>query len=112
MIKPWVDIGCLIVREVPLDEYCKNSNVALQNKKTWPYFDGWFARAEESGDHDQNHLSAVHHKNLPVEGIVIESNVEDPIEPEVVHLIQMTLLTFNPQKDNQGEEDCPNNDES
>jgi hypothetical protein len=29
-----------------------------------------------------------------------------------VHLIQMTLLTFNPQKDNQGEEDCPNNDES
>ncbi len=75
------------------------------------YLESWFARVEEGGDHDQNDLSDVEHNNLPIEGIVIQSNVEDPIEPEVLHLIQMTLLTFNPPEDDQGEEDGPYSNE-
>ena len=75
------------------------------------YLDAWFARCEESGDHDQNDLPAVQHKNLPIEGIVIQSDVEDTIQSEVMHLVQMALLTFNPPKYNQGEEDGPNKDE-
>ncbi len=83
--------------------------VAVQNCKAEHYLEGRVGAAHGHREGHKEHLADVHDKHFPVESLVSQPHVVEPVLNQVVWLVQLLFVLLEQSKQTEREADDPDN---
>ena len=102
LVEPRVNIGLLVVWEMPPNEECQYANIAFH-----AIFWAW----KECCCENEYVLSDIHNYNLPKEAVIVQAYIEDAINLKSLVLSESASAFPYLEEDNKRKEDAPDQDQ-
>jgi len=91
-VEAWVNVGLDPQDDVRLEEENEDCNQRLKSKQAINYLDLSLGHRKKCAAWDENYFSGIGNDDLPEEGIVIESNVEESVIDEKLFVIKLVFI--------------------